>query len=186
MNVKEAVNKRRSLRNLNKISINNEIIRELAESAMLAPSCFNNQPWKFVFIYDETKLEEMKRVYSKGNEWANDASMVIVIVSREADDCVIGKRTYYQFDTGLAVGQMLLRAVELGLSTHLIAGYSPSKTKKVLNIPDEMEVIALMIVGGFADAKQKDSGNKDDGESMRPTRKPIKEFTYLDNWGSSV
>ena len=186
MDVKEAVEKRRSLRKLSKVIIDKKMTEELAESAKLAPSCFNNQPWKFVFVKDEAKLQEMKEVYSKGNEWAYDASMVIAVISRKEDDCVIGKRTYYQFDTGLAVGQMLLRAVELNLSTHLIAGYSPSKTKKVLNIPGDLEVIALMIVGGFADAEQNDSGNKDDSESIRPTRKAIKEFAYLDNWGSSV
>lgn len=183
MEVKDAIKKRRSLRSMAEFEVTDKMIKDLAESAQLAPSCFNKQPWQFVFVYDDSKLKEMSDVYSKGNEWAQKGSLVVAIISRKDDDCVIRDRVYHQFDTGLATGQMMLRATEMGLVTHLIAGYSPRKTKKVLNIPADMEVIALMIVG-------KETSHIDESlndmqkeiEKKRPSRKEVNEFVHHNEW----
>ncbi|MCK4297935.1 MAG: nitroreductase family protein, partial [Planctomycetes bacterium] len=50
MEVREAIERRRAYRSLDPAPISDELIRDLAESASLAPSCFNNQPWRFVFV----------------------------------------------------------------------------------------------------------------------------------------
>lgn len=44
MDVKEAIRERRAYRSLDPVEITESLIRDLAESAQLAPSCFNNQP----------------------------------------------------------------------------------------------------------------------------------------------
>lgn len=60
MNVKEAIEKRRAYRSLEPVTINEELIRDLAECASLTPSCFNYQPWRFVFVYEKSLLEELR------------------------------------------------------------------------------------------------------------------------------
>ncbi|MCF8008335.1 MAG: nitroreductase family protein [Halanaerobiales bacterium] len=50
MDVKEAIEKRRAYRSLEPVKIDKMLIKELSEAASLAPSCFNNQPWKYVFV----------------------------------------------------------------------------------------------------------------------------------------
>ncbi|MDD3807400.1 MAG: hypothetical protein PHE86_05130 [Candidatus Marinimicrobia bacterium] len=73
----------------------------------------NNKPWHYIFVTDEEQLENLYPVYSKGNEWAQQVSMVIAIIAKQEDDCVIGSRFYYHFDTRISVSQLLLQATEL-------------------------------------------------------------------------
>jgi len=49
MNVKETIKKRRAYRGFVPVEIDKEKMRNLAQSASLAPSCFNKQHWRFFF-----------------------------------------------------------------------------------------------------------------------------------------
>lgn len=181
MNVSEALNNRRAYRVLDKYDITPAMINELAMAASLAPSCYNNQPWRFVFATDESVLSRMNDVYARGNEWAADGSMVIAVVTKDDLDCIIGDRKYAEFDTGLSVGLMMLRAMELGIDTHPIAGYSPEKARDVLGIPEEYKVLTLIVCGKRA----KPDGRRDDvieAESQRPPRKTVEEFAHINRW----
>ncbi len=183
MDVKEAIEKRRAYRSLDPLKISEETIKDLAKNASLSCSCFNKQPWNFVFINGKEKLEEMRAVFSKGNEWAHNASMIIAVFSKEELDCVVKKRKYFLFDTGMAVGMMILRATELGLVAHPIAGFDEDKAKGILNIPQEMRLITLIIVGKHSDEiKNELSEQQAEIEKERPPRKSFEEFSWIDEF----
>ncbi|HRR61754.1 MAG TPA: nitroreductase family protein, partial [Spirochaetota bacterium] len=106
-------------------------------------------------------------------------SMIIAVLSKEKDDCVLKNRIYHQFDTGMATALLLLKATELGLVAHPIAGYDEPTVHEVCNIPDEYTVITLIIVG------KKDDHTHDNltdwqkqSEQKRPPRKPLDEFAF--------
>lgn len=183
MHVKEAIEKRRAYRSLDTAEINEETIKDLAESAGLSCSCFNKQPWRFVFAAGEEKLDELKDALSSGNKWAYNASMIIGVFSKEDLDCVVKERKYFLFDTGMGVGMLLLRATELGLVAHPIAGFDEEKAKNILNIPEEMRLITLIIVGKHAsDIKPELSEKQAEIEEERPERKPFEEFAWIDTY----
>ena len=183
MDVIQAINERRAFRSLSPVKITDELIEDLGKSAQLAPSCFNNQPWQFVFVYDSDKLMEMRDSISKGNEWIHDASLIIVVFSKREDDCIIREREYYQFDCGLATAFLILRATELGLVAHPIAGYSPKKTREILSIPDEYTVITLVIVGKHSDTISPLLSEKQvQAEKQRPERMPFGQFVYMNRF----
>jgi len=183
VNVKEAISKRRAYRSLEPVEINEELIKDLAECAQITASCFNNQPWRYVFVYDQNVLKEMHDALSSGNEWAQRASMIIVVLGKKEDDCIIRDRIYYQFDIGMATSAMILRATELGLVAHPIAGYSPKKTGEILGIPENVDVIALVIVGKHSDRIDPILSEKQiEAEKERPVRKQIDEFVYLNRY----
>jgi nitroreductase len=179
MDVKQAILTRRAYRSLDPVEITEELIRDLAGSAQLAPSCFNNQPWRFVFAHAPEVLEKLHGAMSKGNEWVQAASMIIAVFSREDLDCRIKGRNYYLFDTGMATAFIILRATELGLVAHPIAGYNDA-VKEILGIPEDMQVITLVIVGKHSETigpllteKQAET------EKERPERLPLEEFAYV-------
>lgn len=130
MNVKEAIEKRRAYRSLEPAPVDENLIKDLAECAWLFCSCFNNQPWRYIFVYDKEVLKEMHSALSPGNEWSRAASMIIAVFSKPELDCIIKDRKYYLFDTGMATAAIILRATELGLVAHPIAGYSPRKQRR--------------------------------------------------------
>jgi len=183
MDVKEAINQRRAYRSFDPIPIAQELVEDLAKSAQLAPSCFNNQPWRFCFVYDKEMLEKMKTVLSKGNEWTYAASLMIAVFSKKELDCIIHDREYYLFGCGMAVGLLMLRATELGLVAHPIAGYSPKKVREVLGIPEEMNVITLIMVGKHSETISPVLSEKQiQDEKQRPERFPLEKFIYYNGY----
>ncbi len=183
MDVVQAIQERRAYRSLDSVEITEELIRDLARNAQLAPSCFNNQPTRFVFVHDPEALKNMHEALSRGNEWAHAASMIVAVFSRQEDDCLIKDREYHQFDCGLAAAFLILRATELGLVAHPIAGFSPRKTREILGIPEEYKVITLIIVGKHADRLNPVLSEKQVAwEKQRPARKSFTEFAFLNKF----
>jgi nitroreductase len=183
MDVIETINKRRAFRSFIPVKITKEIIQDLASCAQIAASCYNNQPWRYVFVHDKEMLEKMHSALSDGNKWAHKSSMIIVVLGKKDDDCVIHDRIYYRFDIGMATAHIILRATELGLVAHPIAGYSPRKTREILGIPDNIDVIALVIVGKHSneiDPVLSEKQRKEEKE--RPKRKSIDEFVYINRY----
>ena len=184
MDVKQAIHTRRAYRSLEPVEITEELIRDLAESAQLTCSCFNNQPWRFVFAYDPDVLEKLQGAMSKGNVWVQAASMIIAVFSKRDLDCVRrGGREYYLFDTGMATAFMILRATELGLVAHPIAGFNEDAVKKILGIPEEMRLITLVIVGRRSETISPLLSEKQvERERKRPERLHLEEFAYMNHF----
>jgi nitroreductase len=183
MDVKEAIEKRRAYRSLIPVEISEDLIKDFSECAQITASCFNNQPWRYIFVYDKKMLEKMHEALSSGNEWAQKASMIIVVLGKKEDDCVIHDRIYYRFDIGMATCAIILRATELDLIAHPIAGYSPRKTREILGIPDDIDVITLVIVGKHSDKIDTILSEKQvEAEKERPERKKIDEFVYMNRY----
>ena len=183
MDVKTAIETRRAYRSLDPAPIDEALVRDLAGCASLAPSCFNKQPWRFVFVFGKEALAKIKEAFSPGNAWCKDDSMVVAVFSKKELDCIIKDgREYWQFDAGMATAFLILRATELGLVAHPIAGYDPEKAKQILGIPEEMMLITLVNVGKHAkDLKPSMSEDQKKGEANRPPRLPFEQFAYIDH-----
>ena len=185
MNVKEAIEERRAYRSFDPIEVSKELIKKLAVAAQLSPSCANKQPWGYIFIFDKNKLTELFTALSGTNKWVEKASMVIAVFSKPEDDCVIGERFYYLFDTGMATAFIILQATELGLVAHPIARYKETKAKEILNIPNEMRLITLVNIGKHSnEINPVLSDAMKLGEKQRPPRKKLEDFVYVDNYGN--
>ncbi len=186
MDVKEAINKRRAYRSLDPIKISDDIIQDLAESAQMAPSCMNKQPWRFIFIRDKNMLDKLFTTLTSGNKWVEKASLIIAVFSNPNNDCIIRERFYYLFDTGLATAFIILRATELGLVAHPVAGYNEEKAKKILDLPEEMRLITLVNIGKHSkEINPILSDNMKLGEKQRPPRRLIEEFVHINKYDPS-
>ncbi len=187
MNVNEAIKIRRAYRSLESIEISDTLIMDLAEKAQIAPSCMNKQPWNYIFVKDKEQLEKLFTTLSTGNKWVERASLIIAVFSQPENDCIIGERLYYLFDTGMATAFIILRATELGLVAHPIAGFNEERAKQILKIPGEMRLITLVIIGKhsneinpvFSEAMKL-------GEKQRPPRKALSEFVYIDEYSDTT
>mgnify|MGYP006288448837 FL=1 len=179
MTLREVIEKRRAYRSLIPAEIDETLIRELADCASLAPSCFNKQPWRFCFALGE-RLEQLKAALAGGNRWATFASMIIGVHANIDDDCRAGDRDYFQFDTGMANAFLLLRATELGLVAHPIAGFDPELAPAILEIPAQSQLINLVIVGKKADFIRPElSEGQVKNEENRPERLDFEEFAKI-------
>jgi nitroreductase len=182
--VKEAIKNRRALRAIDPRPVEDAKVKGLVEAARLSASCFNNQPWRFVVCTGPESLTALREALPRGNAWATRAPMIIVVSAKGDDDCQLSdRRDYYLFDCGLSVGQMLLRATDLGFVAHPIAGYDPGKVKTALGIPDDHVVITLVICGYHGSDDSLLSDKQKEAEGSRPERKAISENFFSDYWG---
>ena len=179
MDVKDAIENRRAFRSLEPVEITEDLINDLARYAQLAPSCFNNQPARFVVVYERGALEKLHAALAKGNEWAKAGSMMIAVCGKMDADCIIKSRKYLLFDLGQAAAFLQLRATELGLVAHPIAGFDEDKVHEVLGIPEEMIVITMIIVGKKADTINPDLSEKQaESEKVRPIRLEQEKYVF--------
>lgn len=187
MDVHHAITNRRAYRALQKFEIHRDILNSLAKAASLAPSCFNKQPWRYVFVYEEKILQKMFTTLSSSNKsWATRASLIIVVFSKKEDDCVSkgGKidREYYLFDVGMATAFMILQASELKLVAHPIAGYNPDGVHEILSIPISYNIINLLIVGKKDPDISLLSESQKQIELTRPVRKSLNKIVFYNRY----
>ena len=183
MNFTELVSKRRSYRKLKPFDVTPSIIQELFTVTSLAPSCDNNQPWRFVFVYNEEQLSTMKEVFDKRNKWVENASLLVGVFSKEDLDCTIDGRDYFLFDTGIATSFMILRATEMGLVAHPTSYYDEGKAKKILGVPEEMNLITVIAIGKHEDTSEVQlTSEQEKAERERPKRMSMQYLSYLNNF----
>lgn len=183
MKLMEIIEKRRAYRSLGPAEVTEGLVRDLAAAAALSASCFNKQPWRFVFAYEPEALAKLKQAMNKGNEWTQAASMIVAVCSRQDLDCLVQEREYYLFDTGMATAALILRATELGWVAHPIAGYDEGRAKEILGIPADMRLITLVIVGRHVmppGALLNDAQKRI--EENRPPRLPLAEIMRLNRF----
>lgn len=183
MDVKDAIEKRRSYRALGPVEITDGTIRELAAAAQLTASCFNNQPWKLVFARSTASLAKVHGCLMKNNDWVKSGSALIAAFAKKENDCVLKEREYYLFDLGMAVSAIQLRATELGLVAHPIAGFDSEKARLVLGIPEGNLVITLIVLGkktGDMSALTASQAAQETGP--RPPRLPLENIFSVDSY----
>lgn len=165
------------------IEVTDELVEDLASVARLAPSCANKQPWRFVFASDPAVLERLFESLTPGNAWVRKASLVVAVLSKREMDCVIGSRLYYLFDVGMATAFLILRATELGLIAHPIAGFDPERAKEALGVPEDWELVTLVNVGAkAAEINPNLSEPMKLGEIQRPPRLPLEKIYSKDGF----
>jgi nitroreductase len=188
MELRDAIDARRAFRSFDRDPVPEALVRDVMERVRLAPSCFNNQPWRFVFVRSPDPLAAVKAALSRGNAWAQAAPMIVAVLSRRDLDCVTESpdrpsREYWLFDTGMATAYLQLLLTEAGFVAHPIAGYSESAAARAVQAPDGMSVVTLVIAGRrsagpspLLTEKQRAS------ELARPGRKPVDEVAFLDRY----
>ena len=176
---------RKAYRGIDVRKIPGDVLDRVLEAATLAPSCANNQSWRFIAVTDSAVLNEVKKSFSGGNYWAKTAPAVVLVCTNPDDDCRLSeKRDYALFDTGMATMNLMLQSVHEGLRTHPIAGFNPVAVKQTIGIPDETILVTLIILGyPGSDSDLSDKHAK--SEHAERERKPIEQIVAYDQWPAS-
>jgi nitroreductase len=105
----------------------------LIEAARWAPSCFNKQPWKYVFVHKrDSSRENLEAALSLGNGWAKRAPYLVAVGADPDEACRTNGLPYYAYDLGLSVMTLTIEAEHQGLRVHQMAGWKEEKVKKAL------------------------------------------------------
>jgi nitroreductase len=121
----------------------------LFEAARWAPSCFNEQPWFFLYASSEEDLIIYHSLLVEANQvWANKAPVLAFALARTKFTRNQTLNAWAEFDTGAAWMSLALEAYKLGLITHGMGGFLEDKAYEVLNIPrEDFKVICAIAIG---------------------------------------
>lgn len=166
MEFSELVKKRQSDRKYKNTPVEREKLQQCIETARLAPSADNAQPWRFVIVDDpELKNRVADCATTMGiNKFVHQAPVVVAVVLEKMNlaasfGSVIKDKEYSLLDVGIAVNQFCLQAADIGMGTCIIGWFDEKKVKKLLLI-DPKRRVPLLISLGYPDS---------------PTRKKIRK-----------
>ncbi|MBW2971388.1 nitroreductase [Candidatus Woesearchaeota archaeon] len=157
----EAIYRRRSIRNFQDKQVPKDIIDEILNAAVMAPSARNTQPWHFTIVEGKDRIYELgKKVTELQKKHAEEFRLISSIIPAKfifhgAPLLIIisGKKDYkwLKDDVNLAVQNMFLAAYSLGIGSCWI-GFAKvfekdHNIKNELGIPDDMEIVAPLIFG---------------------------------------
>ncbi|MCF8307532.1 MAG: nitroreductase family protein [Bacteroidales bacterium] len=152
----DLVRHRQSTRKYKNEPVPREHIEKCIETARLAPSASNSQPWKFIVV-DEPELKDKvaKHTYDKVikfNKFADKAPAMVVITLETPKTITrigraIKKKEWPLIDIGIAAEHFCLQADELGLGTCMIGWFNERKVQKLLDIPAKRSIALLLSVG---------------------------------------
>jgi len=167
----ELAKKRFSSRKYSTRLIEEEKLMQVLEAGRIAPSAANFQPWIFVVVKGEDAKREFESIYNK--EWFKEAPVFIIICG---DHDVSWKRydgkDHCDIDVAIAVDHMTLAAADIGLATCWICNFDITKCSELLNLPSNIEPIAILPLAYPEDEVVVDRHNKQ--------RKPLSEIVRYD------
>ncbi|MBE5756911.1 MAG: NAD(P)H nitroreductase [Clostridiales bacterium] len=154
--MKELFLKRQSCRNYKVKKVEEEKIKELIETASLAPSARNTQPWKLYAVSNNKVIVDGVRegVQPDGaNKFADNVNDFIVIVEQKPwyllDEKEKGKHSdFVATDIGIFTAHLVLTAEKMGLSTCILGRMDKEKVKKAIGLTGD-EVVSLVIAVGY-------------------------------------
>ena len=173
--------KRRSVRKYQDREVEKAKLLQILESARLAPSGHNGQPWKFLIIEDRKTKEELAEV-DHNQEWMLEAPVFIVGVAEVADrfkdqngrpaDAVRWEAELKKAirDTAIAMEHMVLEAENQGLATCWTGWFDQKDVKRILGIPDDRYICGILTLGYAAETP-----------AQKP-RKTMKEIVRYGKW----
>ena len=172
---------RRSVRKYTAKPVSDEILKEILQSAMLAPSGNNTQPWHFIVV-DNPELKTRIARTSHNQKWMEKAPLFLVCVAdirariKNNDEIVVDEESgLFELkqvirDTAISVEHLVLEAVHQGLGTCWVAWYEQDEIRRVLNIPPDKFVVGIVTLG-YAD----------ETPAPRP-RKKLDEVLHRNSW----
>lgn len=176
MNVSEAINKRRSVKayDANHLMSEDEITK-LMSLAMLSPTAFNIQNWRFVVVTDPALRQQVRKA-SWDQAQVSDASLLIVLTAdlkawakepsrywknapQPVQDYLVPMiDNYYNGNEqiqrdeamrscGMAAMTIMLAAKEMGYDTCPMDGFDFEAVAKLLNLPADHTPTMFVVVG---------------------------------------
>ena len=112
MEVREAMQRRRSVRKFTKEPVPEELVEQLLHAAMSGPSACNRMPWEFWVVTAEESLEALR----KASRFTNHESKLAIVVAGNLSRALPRQLAdYWIQDCSAATENILLQATELGL-----------------------------------------------------------------------
>lgn len=181
LSVRDAARHRRSIRIYRDEPIPREDLEDILAEVSLAPSAFNAQPWRFVVVespdvrerlaaaaHNQRQVRSAPAVIVLYTDMADTLRTVDEILHPGMDDAkrdsarsaflrIFGQQSEADREAWgaaqghIALGYLLLAAAAHGYETSPMAGFDAERVKRLLNLPANARVPAIVAIGHGAE-----------------------------------
>ena len=182
MEFKAVVKSRRSCRAFEPDPVTDDQLAAIMEAGQWAPSPMNALPWEYIIVTDAEVKAQIRKVSEAARQAVLDGGgpgfaakydmgfleQAPVLIAVVFDPSKKGLGDFFNQKDGAlqaasaCVQNMMLAAAEYGLGTLWFTWFDPQKMKAALNVPQNLEIAALIPIG------------KPKGEIKAPPRKDPK------------
>lgn len=169
--------------------VSHEQIIALLEAARWAPSCFGDQPWRFIVWDKNTDAAAWQQAFDclvpSNQSWVKDTPVLMLVCADTLFNHNQKPNRWGQYDTGAAAENLCLQASSLGLMAHQMGGFDADKARETFAIPAQYIPMAMLCVGYAADINTV-TGDALDRETAARTRRPLSELFFSNSWGNGI
>lgn len=170
-------------------SVNREQIVALVEAARWAPSCFGDEPWRFLVWDRNTDAAAWQRAFGCLGEWnqnwVKNAPLLLLVTANSIFSKNGKPNAWGQYDSGAAAENLCLQAVAMGLMAHQMGGFDAEKVRDEFGIPAQFSCMAMIAVGYQGEETILDEELKELELAPR-ARTALGEHFFEGTWGTAI
>lgn len=167
-------------------AISSDDLNTILEAGRWAPSCYNDQPWRFIVADKNQHSETWQKIFDClvefNQSWNKNTPVLILAVANEVFDSNGKPNRHGQYDTGLAMENMVIQAQSMGIYSHQMAGFDDKKAHDVFNIPEENYTPMAVMALGYPDSPDTLEGDMKERELESRSRKSLDEIVSNTPW----
>ena len=157
----------------------------LFEAARWAPSCFNEQPWRYL-VWDRFEdaagwQSALECLAPKNQEWALQAPVLALIACSDVFVHNDKPNRWSQYDAGQATASLTTQAMAMDLYVHQMGGFDAEEVGKRFGLPDGITAMAMMAIGYAGDPDSLDEGFRT-AETAERERKALDDILFYGKW----
>ncbi|MDT8376998.1 MAG: nitroreductase family protein [Mariprofundaceae bacterium] len=169
--------------------VEREKLLSILEAARWAPSCFGDEPWRYVVCdrsADETAWQSMLACLAEKNRlWASHAPLLLLACSDAQFRQNGNPNRWGQYDTGAASISLCLQATALGLASHQMGGFDVEDARKAFAVPEQYMPMAVIAIGYAGSIDDLDEGFAAVEKGERK-RQPLSGNFFSGRWGEGL
>ena len=169
--------------------VGREQLIALLEAARWAPSCYGDQPWRFVIWQrseDEAGWQHAIACLSPGNQsWAANAPVVLLVSADTLFRHNGQPNRHAQYDCGAAAENLCLQAVAQGMMAHQMGGFDADRVRELAGVPARCVPMAMVALG-YAAAADSLPDDLRERELAPRQRLVLGELCFAGTWGRPV
>ncbi|MEM4152824.1 MAG: nitroreductase family protein [Candidatus Pacearchaeota archaeon] len=172
MDFDKVLKERKSVRNFSAKTIKFDDVVAICEAARFSPMAGNIYTIRLILVTDKEKKKLLAEA-ALNQEFISDASCVIVVCSDLSQlERSYGKRAsiYSRQQAGAAIENMLLKVADLGLGACWVGAFEENAIKRILKIPDSIQIEALIPIGNPI------------GKTQTKKKPELKSILHFEKW----
>lgn len=186
MNILE---RRRAYRAFSDKRLDKDVLRSLFEAARLAPSAFNEQPWRYLATTADD-AEPFGRMLSSLTElnrkWASKAQALVACLAKSTQGPKNAPNRWSWHDLGLSLAHLLIAAAANDVVAHPMAGFSTDALLQAFpDIPEGYEPVTVVAIGYHGDPAILEVDRHREAEIAPRQRLDLGAVAFAGEWGKA-